>query len=160
MCSSPSLSFTFTHLFVIYLSSAARMTVTNNMGGFLYHLNGDICSIYGACFILAAGRDVTPAYLEKQPKSEAVSQRQGGGDAVDNSLQWNEASVQKAQFKFNQPTQTGPAIIVHEWTDRLSGCIFLCDVSISLILSSPQWIKRTDGSALTRLVQRVQTQCA
>lgn len=67
---------------------------------------------------------MTPAYLEKLSKSAAVSKTEAGGGAVDNSMYGNETSAQQAQFKLNQPTQRGPAITVHEWTDELSGGVY------------------------------------
>lgn len=67
---------------------------------------------------------MTPAYPEKPSKSAAVSKTEAGGAASDNSLHGNEASAQWAQFKFNQSTQRGTAITVHEWTDALSGVVY------------------------------------
>lgn len=82
------------------MSSGAEMDLTNAIGaigGFLYHSNEDIWSIYGVSlpsFILPSGIDVTPAYLEKRSKSVAVSKTEAGGGASDNSMNWNEAAVQ------------------------------------------------------------------
>lgn len=76
--------------------------------------------------MLPSGIDVTPAYLEKLPKSAAVSKTQAGGGAADNSMHGNEATAQWAQLKFNQPTQRGPAITVHESSDELSGVVYFC----------------------------------
>lgn len=67
---------------------------------------------------------MTPAYLEKPSKSAAVSVTEARGVASNNSMYGNGASAQKTQFKFNQPTQRGPAITVREWTDVLSGVVY------------------------------------
>lgn len=67
---------------------------------------------------------MTPAYLEKQSKSEAVSETEKGGGALHKRTLENEASAQWAQFKFNQPTQRGPAITQYKWLDELSGVVY------------------------------------
>lgn len=41
--------------------------------------------------MLASGIEATPAYLETQSKSAAVSKTEAGGEASDNGMLWNEA---------------------------------------------------------------------
>lgn len=67
---------------------------------------------------------MTPAYLEKPSKSTAVSESEAGGGAGDNSMYGKGAPAQWARLRFNQPTQRGPAIREHEWTDEWTGGVY------------------------------------
>lgn len=139
------------------MSSGARINVTNAMGGLLYHSNEDIWPICGApspSFMLASGIDVAPAYLEKLSKSAAVSKTEAGGGARDNGMHGNEASGQKAQLKFNQPTQRGPAITVHEWTDESGGVVYFSMKSPSRHWHCQQDDGKNKKTAVSALVRQ------
>lgn len=114
---------------VIYLTSGAPINVKNDTGGFLYHSNRDIWSIYGGwsnSFMPASGIEVTPAYLqEKLSKSANASRTQAGRSC--RTVACTSTRHQHNEFSSNSisPNKGGPAASVHEWTDKWSGIVSL-----------------------------------
>lgn len=136
--SQPDLCLSITST-VIYMSSGARINVTNAIGGFLHHSNEDIRSIYGVSSpssLLATGIQVAAANLEKLSKSEAVLQTQAGGRGIKTiagmgvRLQHNRLSKNSiSPHKEVLPLQCINALI--QWC-----CLFLYEVSITVLALS------------------------
>lgn len=75
-------------------------------------------------FIPASGIEVTPAYLEKRRKSEAVSEKTEEEEGR-STIACMGTRLQHKRLSSNSisPHKEGPAIIVHEQTDELSGVV-------------------------------------
>lgn len=141
---------------VIYLSSSARINVTNATGGFLYHSNRDIWSIYGAWspyFMLASGIEVTPAYLENSanqwpPQRQRQEERRQTKVCMAMRLQHNRLSSNS--ISPNNKRSSFYSAWIDRWIEWY--CLFLYEVSIRP-LALPTQRQQTAVSALVR--QRV-----